>query len=103
MITNLKFKKLNAFDEGTAIAVLAVAERFPLILHCSIRLQFRVALSPFETILVVGRDEVGEEECVYALALVLRLDCDEQQVDTVVFALQALEQMPPSEWEHLAL
>ena len=47
---------------------------------------------------VIG-DEVGEEEGVDALALILGLDGDEQEVDGIGFAQEHRQQVHPSEGE----
>lgn len=81
--------------------MLARLEILPLRLHLRVQLQLRVALGIFEAIFLEIRNQVGEQQCVYALALIFRLDSHKQKVDRVGHVeIHGAHQMPPSERQH---
>ena len=76
---------------------------FPLCLHFAVAFEFGVCLAVLEAHLHVYGYEVGKEQRVHALALVVGLYSHEQQVERVgMFEEQCYEQVEPSEGEELS-
>ena len=78
--------------------MLYMLQILPLALYLLVGLHLHIRLAPFETVLLVDRNEVVEEEGIGSFLLVFRQDADEHQVETFsLMELQGTETMPPSE------
>ena len=93
---------LEIFGEGAAAAVLAVGEVLPLHADAVVAFEFEVAFCFFESFFVEDGYKVGKYEGVDAFVHVFFLDGDEQEVDDIVFAMDALGEVVPSGGEQFA-
>ena len=78
-------------------------ERTPLPLYTLVVLHLYLTLAPFESVVDVTGNKVGEEESVCALAAVFRHDSEEQEVDSFsLMELPGTQDMPPAEGQQPA-
>lgn len=79
-------------------------EILPLVLHLVVDFQFGIALGIFKSHLSINGDEVGEEQGVGTLSLIVGTHGHEQEVERFrTFPHESLEQMEPSEGQQTAL
>ncbi len=78
-------------------------EVIPLGLYGVVCFQFRIAFCVNGSDTFVNRDQVVEQQCVHAFALIFRQDARQIKVDHFRFAFQSLQQVNPAEWEKMPL
>ena len=72
---------LNVRLKATAALVLLGLEILPLILHLIVHFEFRITLGIFVTKFLIYGNEVGKQQCVYTLTLIVGTYCHEQEVE----------------------
>lgn len=70
--------------------MLTTFEVFPLFLNVSVAFKFNIAFGEFVAVSNVRGNEVAEQKCIYAFALVFGSDCHEEQVNNIAFAAYSL-------------
>ena len=97
-----KAKKLDLLLNSLLVAAAALVvhrvESPPLALNTLVAFHLDLAFTPFEAIVDVAGNEVGEEKSVGTLGAILRENAKEQQVDALrLMELTRTENMPPAE------
>lgn len=82
--------------------MLTALEVFPLLLHVFVTFKLYIALGEFVATGGEAGDKVGEDERVYALALIVGAHSHKQKVYHIGMATYSAQQMIPAEWEKLA-
>ena len=65
--------------------MLYMLQILPLRLHLLVGFHFNVRLAPLETVLLIDRYEVVEQQCVSTFLLVFRQDANEHEVEALCF------------------
>ena len=80
--------------------MLFVLEILPLRLDGGVALHVHMALAPLETVLLINRYQMVEEQRIGTLCTVFRQHADKEQINDVrLVELQGTDDMPPAEWQ----
>ena len=78
-------------------------EVLPLALHLVVHLQFGIAFGIFEAKLLINGNQVGKEQCVHALALIIGPHGHKQQIEYLrALPHERFQHMEPSEGQQPA-
>ena len=89
--------------EGHATAVLSAFKEFPLLLYILVVGKLRIAFCPTVTVLDIYGQQVGKQQCVDSLALILRRNGHQQKIDLVVVSEHGFQKVYPSGGEQTSL
>ena len=77
--------------------MLYMLQILPLRLHLLVGFHFNVRLAPLETVLLIDRYEVVEQQCVSTFLLIFWQDANEHEVEALCFVeFQGSHTMPPA-------
>ena len=77
--------------------MLTTLEVFPLLLNIVVHLQLRIAFGIAVAVFDIGRNKIGENQCIDTFALIRRLDGHKEQIDQFVHAAYGIQQKTTAE------